>query len=43
MYEVVLKDEKWWISKNGKIIEMLGSFEEPVSPKIIVEELNGEI
>lgn len=40
MYEVVLKDELWWISENGKILEELGSFIDPVSPKIIVEELN---
>lgn len=43
MYTVVLKDKKWWISKDDKIIEILGSFDEPVSPEIIVEELNGEL
>ncbi|MBP5421708.1 MAG: hypothetical protein J6Y78_04600 [Paludibacteraceae bacterium] len=43
MYEVVLKDSEWWISKDGKIVEELGSFIDPISPKIIVEELNGEI
>lgn len=43
MYEVVLKDGKWWISKDDEIIEMLGSFIDPISPKIIVEELNGNI
>ena len=40
VYEVVLKDERWWISKNGKIIESLGSFIDPISPKIIIEELD---
>lgn len=43
MYKVVLKDEKWWISKDGEILEELGSFIDPVSPKIIVEEINGEL
>jgi len=43
MYDVVLKDNKWWISKNGEIIKMFGSFDEPVSPRIIVEEINGEL
>lgn len=40
MYKVVLKDEKWWISKDDEIIEDLGSFIDPISPKIIVEDLN---
>lgn len=43
MYDVVLKDGKWWISKDGNVVEELGSFIDPISPKIIVEELNGEI
>jgi len=43
MYEVVLVDELWWISKDGEILEELGGFIDPVSPKIIVEEINGEI
>ena len=43
MFEVVMEDGKWWISKDGKILEDLGSFNDPVSPKIIVEEINGEI
>ena len=43
MFEVVLKDEKWWISKDGKICEDLGSFDDPVSPEIIVREINGEV
>lgn len=43
MYNVVLDDGKWWISKDGKICEDLGGFIDPISPKIIVEELNGEI
>lgn len=43
MFEVILKDGKWWISENGEIIEDLGSFIDPISPEIIVRELNGEI
>jgi hypothetical protein len=43
MFEVVYKDCKWYISENGKICEDLGSFIDPISPKIIVEELNGEL
>lgn len=43
MFEVVCKDGEWWISKDGDICEDLGSFIDPVSPEIIVRELNGEI
>lgn len=43
MFEVIYKDCEWWISKDGKIIEDLGGFIDPISPKIIVEELNGEL
>lgn len=43
MYGVKLKDGKWWISKDGEIIESLGSFDDPVTPEIIAEEINGEI
>lgn len=43
MYKVVLKDGKWWISKDDIILEDLGSFIDPISPKIIVEEINGEL
>lgn len=43
MYDVKLKDGKWWISKDDEIIESLGSFDDPISPEIIVEAINGEI
>ena len=43
MFEVVLKDGKWWISKNGEILKELGSFIDPISPQIILEAINGEI
>ena len=43
MYEVVLKDGEFWIAKDGKIVEMLGSYDEPITPEIIVKEVNDEI
>ena len=43
MYKVVLVDSKWWISKDGRIVEELGSYDDPVSPEIIVEEIHGEL
>ena len=43
MYDVILKDGKWWISKDDEILEDLGSFDDPISPKVIVREINGEI
>ena len=43
VYDVVLKDGKWWISKDNVILEDLGSFNDPISPEIIVGEINNEI
>ena len=43
MYEVMLKDGEFWIAKDGKIVEMLGSFDEPITPEIIVKEANNEV
>lgn len=43
MYEVVYKDEKWWIAKDGRVLEDLGYFIEPLSPKIIISEIENEI
>ena len=40
MYGVKLKNGKWWISKDGEIVESLGSFDDPVTPEIIAEEIN---
>lgn len=37
--EVVYKDEEFWISKDGKILEELGGFIDPITPKIIIEEI----
>lgn len=38
--EIIYKDELWWISKDGKILEEIGGFIDPISPKIIIEEIN---
>ena len=43
MYEVVLKDGEFWIAKNGKILDVLGSFCEPITPEIIFEEIKDEV
>ena len=43
MYEVVLRDGKYWISYNGNIIEDIGSFDEPVSPSVIIREIKDEV
>lgn len=43
MFKVILNNGKWWISNDDKILDELGSFIDPISPKIIVEELNGEL
>lgn len=43
--EVVYENELFWISKNGKILKELGGFIDPISPKIIIKEIeeNGEV
>lgn len=43
MYEVVYKDELWWISCDGAILKELGSFIEPLSPEIIIKEIENEV
>lgn len=43
MYEVVYENEKFWIAYNGRVLEELGSFIEPISPKIIIEEIKDEV
>ena len=37
--KVVYEDGEFWISKDGKILEELGGFIDPISPKIIIEEI----
>ena len=43
MYDIVCIGEEWWITYNGEIVKDLGSFIEPISPKIIIEEIKDEI
>lgn len=43
MYDTVLKDGEWWITCNGVILEELGSFCEPISPRVIIEEIKDEV
>lgn len=38
MYDVIFKDGKWWISRDGKILDDL-EFDDPISPKIIIKEI----
>ena len=42
MYEIKYKNGEWWIAKNGNIIDMLGGFSDPVSPKVIIEMIKDE-
>lgn len=42
MYDVIYVDDCFWICKDGEILEELGSFIEPISPKIIIEEIENE-
>lgn len=37
--KVVYEDGEFWISKDGKILEELGGFPDPISPQIIIEEI----
>lgn len=37
--EVVYEDGMFWISKDGKIIKELGGFIDPISPEIIIKEI----
>ena len=45
MYKVVYNkdDNLWWISDDDMILDDLGGFIDPISPKVIVEVLNGEV
>lgn len=40
--EVVYKNGEFWISKDGKILEELGGFIDPISPQVIIEEIEEE-
>ena len=39
MYDVEYKNGGWWIVKDGQVLEELGRFIDPISPKIILEEI----
>ena len=44
--EIKYDEGLWWISKDGEILEELGGFIDPISPQIIIKEIekeNGEI
>ena len=43
MYEVVLKDGEFWIAKDGKILDVIGSFIDPLTPEMIIREIKDEI
>ena len=43
MYDVIYQDELFWITYDGRILEDLGGFIDPISPKIIIKEIEDEI
>ena len=43
MYKVIYDDGYWWISKDGTILKEIGGFTDPISPEIIIEEMEYEI
>lgn len=43
MYDIVYQDELFWITYEGRILEDLGGFIDPISPKIIIKEIEDEI
>lgn len=38
MYDVIY-DKGWWICKDGEKVTILGKFEDPITPKIIIKEI----
>ena len=42
MYEVILKDDKWWIVYCGRVLSELGGFDDPVTPEVIIKEIKDE-
>ena len=42
MYDIIF-DDGWWITKDGEVIEELGCFIDPISPQIIIKEMENEI
>ena len=43
MYDIIYEDELFWITYNGKKLVELGGFIEPISPKMIIEEIKDEV
>ena len=43
MYDVFFDGKVYWITYNGIILNELGSFIDPVSPRIIIEEIEDEV
>ena len=43
MFEIKYSDGKWWIYKNGERLDGIDGFIDPISPKIIIEEINDEL
>ena len=42
MYEIKFEDGKWWIKKDEKRLDILGGFDDPISPEIILKEIIDE-
>lgn len=38
-YEVKYIDELWWIVSDGKVLEDIGGFIDPITPEIIIKEI----
>ena len=45
MYKVIFDNDDglWWITKDGKALTDLGGFIEPVTPNIIIKEIENEL
>ena len=43
MYKVEFDDGLWWISKDGVILKEIGGFIDPLSPEIIIKEIEHEV
>ena len=43
MYDIEFDGELYWITHNGVRLEELGGFIEPLSPEIIIKEIEDEV
>ena len=41
-YEIKYVDGLWWIVSDGEILKDIGGFVDPISPKIIIKEIEDE-